>query len=77
MRTLIALLVSAPLLCAQGRGAAAAQTPAASDAATRAAFIRENYTKFEYRIAMRDGAKLFTSVYIPRTRLPTTAPTQS
>jgi putative CocE/NonD family hydrolase len=30
------------------------------------AFVRENYSKFEYRIPMRDGAKLFTSVYIPK-----------
>ena len=29
-------------------------------------FVRENYTKFEYRVAMRDGVKLFTSVYIPK-----------
>ncbi len=31
-----------------------------------AAFVRENYSKFEYRVAMRDGVKLFTSVYIPK-----------
>jgi hypothetical protein len=29
-------------------------------------FIRERYTKFEYRVAMRDGIKLFTSVHIPK-----------
>ena len=28
--------------------------------------IRENYTKYEYRIAARDGKRLFTSVYIPK-----------
>ncbi len=28
--------------------------------------IKANYTKYEYRIAMRDGKKLFTSVYIPK-----------
>jgi putative CocE/NonD family hydrolase len=28
--------------------------------------IREAYTKFEYRIPMRDGMKLFTAVYIPK-----------
>ena len=28
--------------------------------------IREHYTKFEFRIAMRDGAKLFTAVYVPK-----------
>lgn len=28
--------------------------------------VKENYTKFEYRIPMRDGVKLFTSVYVPK-----------
>ena len=28
--------------------------------------IRGNYTKYEYRIPVRDGIKLFTSVYIPK-----------
>jgi predicted acyl esterase len=27
--------------------------------------VKEHYTKYEYRIAMRDGVHLFTSVYIP------------
>ena len=29
-------------------------------------YIKENYTKKEFRITMRDGVKLFTSVYIPK-----------
>lgn len=29
-------------------------------------FIAENYTKKEYQIAMRDGVKLYTSVYSPK-----------
>ncbi|MDB4934428.1 MAG: Glutaryl-7-ACA acylase [Labilithrix sp.] len=28
--------------------------------------IREHYTKYEYRIPMRDGAKLFTVAYVPK-----------
>ena len=28
--------------------------------------LREHYTKFEYRVPMRDGAKLFTGVYVPK-----------
>lgn len=32
---------------------------------TDSAFIRENYTKREVYITMRDGARLFTSIYIP------------
>ena len=31
----------------------------------RAAFIRANYSKFELRIPMRDGVKLFTAIYVP------------
>ncbi len=37
----------------------------ADQAKKRADYIRSNYTKFEYRVPMRDGKKLFTSVYIP------------
>ena len=28
--------------------------------------VREHYQKYEYQIPMRDGVKLFTSVYVPR-----------
>jgi putative CocE/NonD family hydrolase len=28
--------------------------------------VKANYTKYEYRIAMRDGVHLFTSVYVPK-----------
>ena len=42
--------------------------PAAAlpEAAPGVAFVRENYSKFEYKIPMRDGARLFASVYIPK-----------
>ena len=29
-------------------------------------YIKAHYTKFEHRIAMRDGIRLFTSVYVPK-----------
>src|SRR5947208_15669773 len=29
-------------------------------------YVQAHYTKFEYRIPMRDGVKLFTSVYVPK-----------
>lgn len=29
-------------------------------------YVKANYTKFEYQIPMRDGKKLFTSVYVPK-----------
>ena len=31
-----------------------------------AEWIKANYTKFEYRVPMRDGLKLFTCVYVPK-----------
>ena len=31
-----------------------------------AAYIRQHYTKYEHRIPMRDGVRLFTSVYVPK-----------
>ena len=34
--------------------------------AEAAAYLREHYTKYEYRIPMRDGVKLFTAVYAPK-----------
>ena len=37
----------------------------AQEANKRAEYIRANYAKFEYEIPMRDGIRLFTSVYIP------------
>jgi putative CocE/NonD family hydrolase len=29
-------------------------------------YIKEHYTKYEFRVPMRDGKRLFTSVYIPK-----------
>src|SRR4051794_20285528 len=29
-------------------------------------YVKSHYTKYEYRIPMRDGVKLFTSVYVPK-----------
>ncbi|MBV9038662.1 MAG: CocE/NonD family hydrolase [Acidobacteriaceae bacterium] len=38
----------------------------AADNPSGVPFIRETYSKYEYRVAMRDGVKLFTAVYIPK-----------
>ncbi|HEX8441466.1 CocE/NonD family hydrolase [Archangium sp.] len=40
------------------------------DSTERAEYIRSHYTKFEYRIPMRDGTRLFTSVYVPNDASP-------
>ena len=29
-------------------------------------WVKANYTKYEYRVPMRDGTKLFTSVFLPK-----------
>src|ERR1019366_1829246 len=41
-----------------------AQQPAAPAPADD--YVRSHYTKYEFRIAMRDGKRLFTSVYVPK-----------
>ncbi|HEX5151423.1 MAG TPA: CocE/NonD family hydrolase [Parafilimonas sp.] len=42
------------------------QSSCAQPAQPDAEYIRNNYIKKEFSIAMRDGVKLFTSVYIPK-----------
>ena len=42
------------------------QPSAADKARQEAEYIRSHYTKFDFRIPMRDGVKLFTSVYMPK-----------
>jgi len=37
----------------------------------RADFVRSEYAKYEYRIPMRDGVRLFTAVYVPNDRTQT------
>jgi putative CocE/NonD family hydrolase len=42
--------------------------PSASDRSKQLEYTRAHYTKYDYRIPMRDGVKLFTSVYVPKDR---------
>jgi uncharacterized protein len=44
----------------------AQESPRSTQPPVNSDYVREHYTKFEYHIPMRDGAKLFTSVYIPK-----------
>ena len=53
--SLLLLLTLTTALCAQNRPDA----PPDFD-------VKEHYTKYEYRIPMRDGVHLFTSVYVPK-----------
>ncbi|QSQ15629.1 CocE/NonD family hydrolase [Myxococcus landrumensis] len=63
--------LAALLLCSLAGPSLAQAPPAAPPKVAAAASperierIRSRYTKFEYRIPMRDGVKLFTSVYAP------------
>ena len=54
MRSAITLFLATACVVAQ---------PAAEDPGV---YVRSHYTKYEYRIPMRDGKRLFTSVYVPK-----------
>jgi len=66
---LIAALLSLGIAGSSLPVTAAAQTAGANSIADaqrqRADYIRSHYSKFEYQIPMRDGKKLFTTVYVP------------
>jgi len=57
----IALALIVLPLAAQRNQQAQQQPPAPSEER-----VRERYTKYEFRVPMRDGARLFTSVYVPK-----------
>jgi putative CocE/NonD family hydrolase len=58
MKKLIPIFAFSFLLFALGSKA----QPNTSDAD----YVKANYTKYEYQVPMRDGIKLFTSVYVPK-----------
>ena len=53
-------------LFALAGAAALAALPSAAAAADAADSVRARFTKYDYRIPVRDGVKLFTSVYVPK-----------
>ncbi|THC43900.1 CocE/NonD family hydrolase [Massilia sp. Mn16-1_5] len=59
-------LLALSLALAFGAGPVHATTMNAVDAPPAKRNLRETYTKYEYRIPMRDGVKLFTTVYVPK-----------
>ena len=56
-RISLSIAVLSVFFCAQG--------PAVAADGDVAEYIRAHYTKFEYRIPMRDGVELFTVAYVP------------
>ena len=59
------LLLGGALPASQAASTASQAAPAAA-ADPSAYTLREHYTKYEYRIPMRDGVRLFTVVYVPK-----------
>jgi putative CocE/NonD family hydrolase len=67
LQTSLCLSLSASLCGALVSGIAAAGLGAQTEErASDSLFVRDNYTKSEYRLPMRDGVRLFTVVYTPR-----------
>jgi len=57
-------LLAVPAFPILALGFLSAQQPAAQPSAED--YVRAHYTKYEYRIPMRDGVRLFTAVYVPK-----------
>jgi hypothetical protein len=53
-------------LAAFGLACFAARAQEAGADAPKEDFVRAHYTKYEFRIPMRDGVRLFTAVYVPK-----------
>ena len=67
MKTPYLILITAALSFAQPqRQVSRPLTPEQQHAQELADFVKANYTKYEYRIPMRDGKRLFTAVYVPK-----------
>jgi putative CocE/NonD family hydrolase len=66
MRRPLSLLALSMALAFHSGMAPAAGSDSAADAPAAKRNLRETYTKYEYRIPMRDGVKLFTTVYVPK-----------
>src|SRR6476646_1062680 len=58
------LWVRGAFVCAWLAAGAGAQQP--PQEAAKEDYVKAHYTKYEYRIPMRDGKRLFTSVYVPK-----------
>ena len=61
-----AVVLSAVLLVAGAFQDSVAQPASPAVAAATAYDVKANYTKYEFRVPMRDGAKLFTAIYVPK-----------
>src|SRR5450631_1700809 len=62
----MALFLRGLLVCSAVLHVAWAQAPPNPEMKKQLEYTRSHYTKYEFRIPMRDGLKLFTSVYVPK-----------
>lgn len=62
MKKIVRLFIFIVCLLASGHSVLWGQSTRIQDSI----FVRENYQKYEYQIPMRDGIKLFTTVYVPK-----------
>jgi putative CocE/NonD family hydrolase len=60
------LFVSLTLFCPLRLAGAQTTRPSQPASDVTQAYLREHYTKYEYKIPMRDGVKLFTAIYAPK-----------
>src|SRR4029077_14325328 len=60
------VMALATLAARDGLRAQAPAAPAVQAALSGADLVRATYTKYEYMVPMRDGARLFTAVYVPK-----------
>src|SRR5690348_3718191 len=70
MRRLVPVHFSLALLIATVSALAPAQAQQNAAASGNDYELREHYTKYEYRIPMRDGKHLFTQVLVPKDATP-------
>ncbi|QSQ26136.1 CocE/NonD family hydrolase [Pyxidicoccus parkwayensis] len=70
-RSLAALLLFSLASPAGAQSTAQAQKPPYGYSPERVERIRSHYIKYEFRIPMRDGVRLFTAVYVPVDASPT------
>ena len=69
-RFMIVAAVMVLVLPVAGNWLRAQETNEAAEDAKSESAIRAHYTKYEFRIPMRDGVKLFTAIYMPKDAAP-------
>ncbi len=69
-RTLVPAILLGLLFSLSSAASARSQDTEEKEEPKGVAEIRAQYTKYEFRIPMRDGAKLFTAVYLPKDSSP-------